>query len=187
MSRFFELMDDRSSCPRWHLGTPLDEQGQELNPWQFGKGKRLELGCVPLFPLDVPGPPLDFCWAAFAILVVNARFVRLFERLGIPDVQFLPARVEGHPEPHFILNVLRVIRCIDDARCDEVQYWKPEDNRPEKLGEYRAVYGLKVDAAKIGGAPIFRPWGWRVALLVSQELKEAMEREGLTGPRFVPA
>ncbi len=147
----------------------------------------LELGCVPRFPLDVPGRPLDYCWAAFTIPVVHGRVVQLFERLGVGEVQFIPARVEGHTEPWFILNALRVIRCIDDARCAEVRYWRPEDNRPDKLGEYRVVAGLRVDPTKVGEARIFRPWGWRVALIVSEELKQALEQEGITGTRFVEA
>jgi hypothetical protein len=46
------------------------------------------------------------------------------------------------------------------------------------------VRGLKVDPAKVGGAHIFRPWGWTVALLVSEHVKRALEREGVTGTRF---
>ncbi len=66
-----------------------------------------------------------------------------------------------------------------------MQYWKPEDNRPDKLGQYRAVYGLRIDPTKVGDARIFRPWGWRVALIISEDLKQAMEAEGLSGTRFV--
>ena len=187
MRRFYDLMDDRRSHTRWHLGSPVDEQGQEIDPWQFKKGKVLELGCVPRFPLDIAGSPLDYCWAAFTIPVVHERVVQLFRRMGVEEVQFMPARVEGHTEPYFILNVLRIIRCIDDARCAEVRYWKPEDNRPEKLGEYRAVYGMRIDPTKVGDARIFRPWGWRVALVISEDLKQALEQEGITGTRFVEA
>jgi hypothetical protein len=185
MARYFELMDDRRPQPRWHLGTPEDEQGQEIDPWQFTDGKWLELGCVPRFPLDIPGFPLDYCWAAFSIPVLHERVVQLFERLQIKDVQFIPARVEGHDAPYFILNALRIIRCIDDARSEEVRYWKPEDGQPEKIGEYRVVAGMRIDPTKVGDARIFRPWGWPVALIVSEDLKQAMEAEGITGARFV--
>lgn len=185
MARYFELMDDRRSEARWHLGSPVDEQGQEIDPWQFKEGKTLEPGCVPRFPLDVPGRPLDYCWAAFSIPVVHGRVVQLFERLDVQDVQFLPARVEGHDAPYFILNALRLIRCIDDARCRRVAYWTPEDEQPEKVGEYRIVSGLRIDPGKVGGAHIFRPWGWPVALIVSEGLKQAMEAEDITGTRFV--
>jgi hypothetical protein len=62
----------------------------------------------------------------------------------------VPAQVEGRTEPYFILNVLHVIRCIDDARCETVQYWTPEDGEPELVGKYMNVRGLKVDPARMG-------------------------------------
>lgn len=101
------------------------------------------------------------------------------------EVQFLRAEVEGQNDPYFILNALQIIRCIDDARCGEVLYWLPEDNRPDKLGKYRNVRGLKIDATKVGDANIFRPWGWTGTLIVSERVKLAMEEEGVTGTRFV--
>ena len=52
--------------------------------------------------------------------------------------------VEGHAEPFFILNTLRTLRCVDDARCEEVQYFKPEDEQPEKVGEYKFIAGLHI-------------------------------------------
>ena len=64
-------------------------------------------------------------------------------------------------------------------------YWLPEDNRPDKMGQYRNVSGLKVDPAKVGGANIFRPWGWTVVLIISERVKLAMEEEGITGAKFI--
>jgi hypothetical protein len=185
MPRYYDLLDDTRIPGRWQLGGPLDEQENEIDPWQFKQGRIPELGCVPRFPRDIPGRPLDFSLAAFSIPVVHARFVELFDRMRVEGAQFIPAQVEGHSEPWYILNALPLIRCIDDARCEEVQYWKPEDNRPDKLGQYRAVYGLRIDPTKVGNARIFRTWGWRVALIISEDLKVAMEAAGLSGTRFV--
>lgn len=185
MPKYYDFLDDRGAPGRWHLGSPVDERGEEIDPWQFEDGRSLHLGCVPHFPLDVPGNSLDFSWAAFSIPVVHARFVELFERLQVDGVQFIPAQIQDHPGRWYILNALHVIRCIDDARCEQVQYWKPEDNRPDKLGEYRAVYGMRIDPTKVGNARIFRPWGWQVALIVSEDLKKAMDAEGISGTRFV--
>ena len=60
----------------------------------------------------------------------------------------------------------------------------PEDGRPEKTGKYRAVAGMRIDPSKVGDAKIFRTWGWDIALIVSEEIKEALERIGATGMRF---
>jgi hypothetical protein len=185
MSRYYRLRDDMKFPGRWALGAPVDAQGQEINPWQFEKGLVLDLDGTPRFPLLVRGVPLEFSAAAFGIPVVHARFVQLFEHLeSRQDVQFIPARVESHSEPYFILNALRTLQCIDETRSEEIEYWKPEHGEPERVGEYRAVYGLKVDPTKAAGADIFRTWGWTVALIVSEHLKQVLEKERITGTKF---
>ncbi|MFY0570620.1 imm11 family protein [Archangium lansingense] len=183
-------MTDNMRIPgRWQLQQlDIDDRGQPMDPWQYDRGERLELEGVQLIGVGHPGIALEFSSTELAIPVVSGRVVSIFERLGLLDeVQFIPARVEGQSEPYFILNTLRIIRCIDDSRCEEVLYWQPEDERPDKLGKYRNVVGLKVDPAKVGGANIFRPWGWTVALIVSERVKLAMEADGITGPKFIEA
>jgi hypothetical protein len=187
MSRFFDLTDDMRIRRRWHLRAPRDEKGQAVNPWQFFESRRLEPQGTIQFPVKPTGQALEFTLDSFATPVVHERVVQVFERLGIQDVQFIPAQVEGHEGPYFILNTLRAVRCIDDARCEEVQYWKPEDGQPEKVGQYRVVSGMRIDPAKVGDARIFRPWGWPVALVVSEDLKAAMEDAGITGTKFEEA
>lgn len=187
MTSYYELMDDRRALNRWHLGSPLDPLGQELDPWQFFLGQPLDLGCVPRFPLQVRGEPLEFCWAAFAIPVLHERCARIFARLAAEEVQLVPAAVEGRSDPYFILNTLRIVRCIDDARCEQVQYWKPEDGVPEKVGKYRDVVGLRIDPAQVGETRVFRTWGWTVALIVSEEIQQALVQEAITGIRPVAA
>ncbi|MFE8604777.1 imm11 family protein [Archangium violaceum] len=185
MSGFHELRDVVYHPGRWHLSSPRDAQGQRIDPWQFFKGRWLELQGIIRFPVKPDGVELDFCWAAVSIPVVHGRFVQLFERLGVQDVQFIPVEVEGHAGPFFILNTLRTLRCIDDARCEEVQYFKPEDEQPEKVGEYKYIAGLRIDPTRVGDARLFRPWGWTGSLIVSEELKQALEAERITGTRFV--
>ncbi|MCY1083309.1 imm11 family protein [Archangium lansingense] len=51
-------------------------------------------------------------------------------------------------------------------------------------GLYRAVYGMRIDPSKVGDAKVFRTWRWTVALIVSEEFKEALERIGATGTKF---
>ncbi len=185
MNDYSELYSNMRVPGRWVLKSPVDEHGHEVDPWQFSEGRVLDIPSELRLPVSHLGRELDFSLTGLGVVAVHGRVVQLFERLGIREVQFLPARVEGHSGPYFILNTLRVIRCIDDARCEEVRYWRPEDGQPEKVGEYRVVVGLRIDSSKVGGASIFRPWGWPVALIVSEHLKQAMEQEGLTGLRFV--
>jgi hypothetical protein len=182
-TRYFELWDDMEVPGRWVLSQlDVDEHARRVDPWLFDKGRVLHLEGRPVLGISHPGIPLDFSLTELATPVVTERFVSLFEQLELGrEVQFIPALVEGRAEPYFILNVLQVIQCIDDARCEEVGYWTPEDGIPELVGKYEKVRGLKVDPTRMGDISICRPWGWTGAIIVTERIKLAMERAGITG------
>jgi hypothetical protein len=195
--KYYDICDDVYIPGRWDLSFPLfadgeDEDGREgdderelFDTYRFKEGRFLEIERPIRLTMKPAGIALEFS-EAMGTPIVHRRVVSLFERLGLQkEVQFIPVEVEGQMEPWFILNALRIIRCIDDARCEEVLSWQPEDNRPDKVGQYRNVAGLRVDPDKIGDAHIFRPWGWKVVLIVSEYVKQAMEAEGITGIKFL--
>jgi hypothetical protein len=185
MGRYFDLVDKMDIQGRWLLGKPMDAQGGKVDHWQFIEGQRLEGRPASLsFRQRVPGNPLDYSEASISIPVVSQRLKELLERLGVEDeVQFFPARVESREEPYFVLNATRLVDCIDEARCSRTVRWKPEDGHPDRVGEYRVVEDMRIDPGRVGGVRIFRTWGWPV-LIVSEQLKRAMEQEGITGTRF---
>ena len=197
LMKYYEIYDDVYIPGRWNLSMPLfadgedeggcegDDERELFDVWRFKEGRVLKVERPIRLSMKPAGIAIEYS-ESMGIPVVHRRVVSLFERLGLQkEVQFIPVEVEGQTEPWFILNALQVIRCIDDARCEEVFYWQPEDGRPEKLGGYKNVRGLKVDPEKIGGAHIFRPWGWKVVLIVSEHVKSAMEAEGITGIKFI--
>ncbi|WP_257460115.1 imm11 family protein [Archangium lipolyticum] len=183
--RYHELFFDSRIREQWVLSDPIDEYGEELDPWQFFGGHTLALRGTPRIPLAAPGRALDFSFTTLSIPIVHGRLVPLFEGLGLQQqIQFIPVEVVGQTAPYFIANVLRIIPCIDDARCERVEYWKPEDGAPDRVGDYRLVRGLRIDTSKVGDADIFRPNGWSSVLLVSERLKQALDDPRLGGIRF---
>ena len=184
--RYFRLSDDVYVSGRWHLDDPADPPGSEFDLlWRFGTGFPVDIEGRPRIPIDIPGRPLDFTETPVGgVPVVHATVAALFAKLAPKDTQLIPVDVDEQPDELFILNVTRVVKCIDDKASDEVQYWKPEDGRPEKTGNYRSVIGMRIDTSKVGDAKVFRPRGWMVALLVSEEIKVALEHIGAIGARF---
>jgi hypothetical protein len=168
------------------LGAPTDQHGREIDdPWQFADGRPVHVEGRLKIPVKRPGTSLDFSLAGIgATPIVHARVASLLAELAPGDVQFLPVEIDSQSEPYCILVATRLIRCIDDTASEEVEYWTPEDGQPEKVGEYRNVAGMRIDPTQVGGARLFRTWGWPIALVVSEELKVAMERAGITGTRF---
>jgi hypothetical protein len=182
---YFDLADDVYLPGRWELGHPLDQNGQQLeDPWQFRVGEPAQLKGQVQIPIKRPGTPLDFSHAAFSIPVVHVRVASLLVELAPDDVQLIPVQIAGQPDQFYILNATRLVQCIDDKASGEIRYWRPEDGRPEKTGQYRAVYGMRINTSQVSDAKVFRTWGWTVALIVSEEIKKALESIGATGTRF---
>ncbi|PTL77721.1 imm11 family protein [Vitiosangium sp. GDMCC 1.1324] len=185
-NRYFELTDDVYIRGRWDLGTPTNPQGQEVDDWRFTEGTPLlieEQLKVPIRAGD--GRSLDFTEAGLKVPVVSDRVASILAELASKDVQLIPVEVEAHPERFYILVCTRVMKCIDDEKSGEVQYWKSEDGRPEMTGTYRAVYDMRIEPTRVGDAKVFRTWGWEGTLVVSEDIKRALERIGATGAKFI--
>ena len=78
---------------------------------------------------------------------------------------------------------------LEPSKQDLAEAWLPSrpwapDGPLEKVGEYRNVRGMRIDPTAVGEAKVFRPWGWNVALIVSEEIKHALERIGNLGVHF---
>jgi hypothetical protein len=183
--RFFDLAENMQSG-NWDLGDPLDERGQEVeDPWMYTAGRPIRVEGRLTIPIDEPGNHLDFCTAGIGVTpVVHVRVASIFAELASDDVQLIPVDVKGHPDQYLLLVATKLIRCIDDKASREVLYWKPEDERPDKLGQYRSVAGMRIDRTKVGDAKVFRTWGWDIALIVSEDIKTALERAKATGVKF---
>jgi hypothetical protein len=181
--RFFKLTDDMDVPRRWLLGTPLDIQGRKVFDWDFKTGKPVQVEGRLKIPIKLKGRPLDFSWAGVMIPVVHVKVASMLSERAPNDVQLIPADIEGQAEQYFVVVATRLIRCIDEA-ASEVSFWKPEHGVPEKVGQYMGVDRMRIDNTKVGNAKVFRPEGWTVSLLVSEEIKDALEHMGATGTRF---
>ena len=181
--RFFELADDMTVPHRWHLGMPRDQLGLKVDDEQFTCGAPVHREGRLRIPLESAGKPLDFTEAGISIPVVHVRVASLFAELAPEDVQLIPVDVEGQPDQYLILVATHLIRCIDE-QASRIELWTHEDGVPHKVGQYASVRDMRIDKAKVGGAQVLRPEGWEVALIVSGEIKDALERMGATGTRF---
>jgi len=185
--RYSELDQNLYIPGLWYLGSPVDGRGEDAGSWLFMEGKPVSVAEPLKVGLSVPGTPLDFSLAdAGAIPVVHPKVADVFISLAPGDVQTWPIQVEGQPAPYVLLNVTRLVDCIDDAASKRVLRWGPEDedDQPERAGEYRNVVGMRIDKSRVGDAKVFRPWGWTIVLVVSEDIKDTLERTGATGMRF---
>lgn len=184
-SRYFRLKED-VQAGNWYLGDPLTTEGRALEDFrEFTSGRPVRSDVRLTLSIREPGRQRDFNLAGASMTpVVHVRAATLFAELAPDDVQLLPVNLKGHSDEYQILVATKLVRCIDDNASSEVEFWLPEDERPDKLGQYRNVADMRIDPTKVGATQVFRTWGWAVALIVSEDLKQALERAGITGVRF---
>jgi hypothetical protein len=168
---------------RWHLDVPTDSHGQQVDDRQFMYGTPVHIMERLRFPIEIVGKPLDFTLAGIGAPVVHVRVASMFAELASEDVQLIPVDVEGQPEQYLLLVATRLIRCIDE-QASRIQLWTHENGIPDMVGKYFSVRDMRIDKAKVGGAQVFRCEGWMGPLIVSEKIKDALERMGATGTRF---
>jgi hypothetical protein len=182
--RFFELADDVNVPHRWDLGTLTDSRGQQVDDRQFTCGTPVHITADRLrVPVESAGKPLDYTEAGVGLPVVHVRIASLFAELAPDDVQLIPVDVEGQPDQYLILVATRRIRCIDE-QASRIRLWTHENGIPDMVGKYASVRDMRIDRAKVGVARVFRCEGWTVPLIVSGEIRDALDRTGATGTRF---
>ena len=165
---------------RLHVGEVFLPDGTE---W-LTNGIRLD-GAEPL-RADVyhVGVVLDFCHTTFgAPIATKAIAVAVSSIVGV-DVQCIPITISGQTG-RVVLNALRSIRCVDESRS-EFDNWTEQDERPDKLGKYHYISRLVLERNAIPpDAHFFRVKDWTICLIVSEVVKDAMERVGCYGAEFI--
>lgn len=186
-NRYFRLTENMQSG-NWNLGDVQDERGQELvDPYIFSAGQSVHTKGRLSVPIDEPGKRLDFCIAGLGgAPVVHVRVATLFAELAPDDVQLVSVDIRGHLDQYLVLVARKLIRCIDEEASDEVRFWGPEDEQPDREGDYKSVIGMRIDTSKVGPAKVFRTSGWTMALIVSEDIKLALEHARTTGAKFTP-
>lgn len=179
--RYFELYPDMRVPGRWHLG---DVFRNGVDQKQAFDSHRL----LNPDPVDIevthPGRGLDYSVTAFDVPVATHKLALAMGVVAGSDIQLIPAKVGG-TWGYEVVNCTRLVDCLDEHHS-EFEKWTVNDHRPDRVGRYRWVYGLKLDPTRIpSGAHCFRVAGWTVALVVSQELRSVMEHVGCIGADFV--
>ena len=108
--------------------------------------------------------------------VVSERVAEIFAAYASQDAQLLPARATESEAKLWAVNILANPDCIDEARTAEIHRYTAEDGRPDRIGQYSMIFGLRIDPARAGGHAIFRPRGWDVVVIVNEPLAEALRK-----------
>lgn len=183
--KHFELADDVEIPGRWFLKSPRDSHDSQLDPESFRVARPVKADVPLTISIRQLGTPLDWTFAAFDMPVASARATEILRNLTAQSLEIFPARVEGHEGDYAVINALNCFKCVDESNSEFLK-WTKRDGRPDKIGHYRQISRLRIDPSLVADADIFRIDGWRIALIVSERIKEAFEAANITGVQYMP-
>lgn len=182
MNKFYRILVDPNATARWYLKAPVDQQGREIDARLFTRGVPFGSSSPLCVPLRRQGEEVDINFADFDMLVVSRKIIDGIASDFDLEVQRIPAEISGRID-YEIVNPLASISCIDEGESDYIK-WTGNDGRPEKTGQFRMVTKLKIKKNLPTESHLFRVAEWPVALLVSEALKESIERRHASGVMF---
>ncbi len=127
----------------------------------------------------------DYVLTGLRGLVISEKFKRALDAFGIDNVQYVPADIYDEVERRtysdfFVANIIGLVDCIDMQRSKLTM----RAALPDKI---RDIEELHIDEARAKGHSLFRLDRQFTIILVSERLKNALERSGLRGVGFVEA
>ena len=126
-----------------------------------------------------PGDPMDFGRTALGIPVVSRRAADLLLGVAGADVQFIPTRIDGVDRGFSLVNVVTRLDCVDPRRSKRITIQAPGGR---SLGR---VPSWVIDPVRAGDHALFRLDNEPMTIIVSDALREQIERQGMVGPGLV--
>jgi len=198
MNQFFEIYYDADQFPdRWHLDDPINECGQIVDANLLPRTGPYVGPKITKVQIDTkyPGRSLDFSFGYFNFLMVTSNVANLIECHG-GRIQRFPVILEPTQEKGYevIFTLDSPKGLLNLSRAEELEYYEEDDTKidwrygglaPRQKGMIHRLHPLLIDPIKAEGMSFFRPWEFG-KLIVSEDLKNTFEAEGVTGLAYAP-
>ena len=183
---YYEVHSDDAQYPdSWFLNEPRTVEGGELDPREFRYGTPYNGPRPAVVSVKKDGQRTAFHLGAFDMPVVTTEIADILENLAPGDIERYPVRVGDGITNYEIINIILQKACVDERRSG-VMKWGPHDNRPDKIGQYRQLLPLFIDASRTDDSHIFRICGSLVEMIVSEKVKFALQGIDDLGIVFQP-
>jgi hypothetical protein len=118
-------------------------------------------------------------------LMHSQRLIETLRRAGVDSIDYHACRLVNEAtgsvyRTHRAANLLDVIHCLDREQSE----LEIDDEEPNEIWY---IHRLKLLEDRLGDSLMFRLGERRSTVIVHESVKQCIEREGLTGPVFLPA
>ena len=176
MSEWFRLDIDSADCNTWLLDIPQDANGHPTR-LNVKNGEPFD-GPVPLHTRTYSqGPHTGLHLGDGGVLFARHDVAEMLVRIAGASIQRLPVVIDQQSADYEVINVLGFRDCIDQRRAVGPR-WSEE--RPN-AGDFQYLAKLPILADRLVDCRICRPTNFPVAILVHEEIRDALTAMGVSG------
>ena len=184
LASYYRINRDTALWPYWFLDSPVGADGSGVDAWLFANGIPYQGDMSLSVPIGEPGPAIEFNHASMGMIVMHRRVSKLLREYCPDDLQIIPVDIAGADDAWDILNVTRVVDCIDDERSHiRLTHGIKKPGKPWR--KYISIPKLVIDRKRAGDAKMFRLLHWEVAIVVDEKIKALFEEHNVSGATFV--
>jgi len=166
---YYDISIDKAKKRYWFISDLHKQDGEKIDEFVFQYGKEVAIDGELFYNIEIQGAVPDLCFASVnASPVVCQNIANEIKELVNDAVQILPVNVIGCQQKFFIINPLRIFDCIDMTNSQYMEFNQPP------LPKHSFIK-LIIDESKVS-AHIFRPKNWEIAFIVSDKVKNILEK-----------
>ena len=174
---YYDISIDQAKRNYWFLHNLHTQNGKKIDEFIFQYGEYVTVAEDIFYNIEIQGVVPDLCFAGVnASPVVCQGIADEIRKLVNDDVQILPVNVTGCQQKFFITNPLKIFDCIDMKNSQYMEFDQPP------LPKHSFIK-LVIDESKVS-AHIFRPKNWEIAFIVSEEIKNILDKYNMDGIVF---
>lgn len=179
--KYFTLNDDLAN--RWAIGHFEFQNGD--NVWTFTQaGNKEPLDYLLKAWIREKGIRVNITYGDFDVLVVDDYAKDCF---SADEALFFPIEIvdlTDRSRNYYIMKILHEVECVD-LELSKYELWEVNNPiRPDKAGNFKAIYKLVIDGRRKIEQEIFRIKRYDIKIVVSETLKQKLEKKLITGVEF---
>jgi hypothetical protein len=179
MLNYYSISIKESKKNYWFLSKLKNSNGEIIDEMQFQRCLKLNIENDLFYQVEIDGErPLFFFAGANTAPVIGVVIKQEFDKLMMDSVQYIPVGVHGYDEKYYILNIIKDYDCMDKDKSKYDLFSLP--NIPTPMMMMYDLYIRQNDEYP----PIFRIKDYGTAVIISQKIKDILEKYKVDGINY---
>jgi hypothetical protein len=183
-NEYFEMLDDMKLQAARLLGDLLTPDGAEVMRWDCSFGKHVDWTGPLAAKVVKDGRPLDLSSNTWRTWIVSSKAKQVIEDVAPDSVQYLPLNINNDCGLYFVANIVRRVACLDEKLTHVERRPLEDKKRPDLAGKISMLLDLHILPERANGEHLFRLEERPVHVVLSRQLKEALEQAAVSGIKF---